>query len=215
MTSPADQLTARWQVLAGDLGWPPDRARLVGQELIDRYGEGHRRYHDQGHVLAVLDALDDLTDGSPSAVTRLAAWYHDAIYDGIAGEDEEASARLAERQLRELGLAADKVGRVAGAVRATAHHAEPASDHDPETALVLDADLSPLAAGADTYAANTEAIRAEYSHVSDEAFRAGRLAVIEALLGREHLFMTPQGRARYEEQARTNLSRERAQLLGH
>ena len=213
MTSLADELAHRWQNLADELGWPRERARATGGELIARYGEDHRRYHDQGHVLAVLDALQDLSGGAAAAATRLAAWYHDAIYEGVPGDDEESSARLAESQLRDLGLADDQVERVARAVRATARHFDPDGDHDAETALVLDADLSPLAADAATYDANSRAIRAEYSHVPDEAFRAGRLAVVDALLARDRLFLTPAGHARYEDAARANLSRERDRLV--
>lgn len=213
MTGLADELAHRWQNLAEEMAWPKTSARAIGDELISRYGEEHRRYHDQSHVLAVLDALEDLGGGTVTAEARLAAWYHDAIYEGVPGEDEEASARLAESHLRDLGLADAKVERVARAVRATARHFDPDRDQDDETALVLDADLSPLAADAATYDANSRAIRAEYSHVPDDAFRTGRLAVIDALLARDRLFLTPAGRARYEDAARANLNRERDRLV--
>ena len=74
-------------------------------DLLDRWGEEHRNYHGRTHLLAVLEALDQLTE--PAAVPRtvqLAAWFHDAVYRGVAGQDEEESARLAEDRLAGAGL---------------------------------------------------------------------------------------------------------------
>ncbi|MFP3907724.1 MAG: metal-dependent phosphohydrolase [Acidimicrobiales bacterium] len=207
-------LSRRWHELIAELDVPAEPATEIGAELIARYGEPHRTYHDRAHLSAVLDTVDELAGQPPAPATvRLAAWYHDAIYQGRA-DDEQASARLAEDQLPGMGLAPDQVDDVAAMVRATARHFDPDADHDTTTALLLDADLAVLGADPAAYDAYCEGVRAEHPQVDDEAFRLGRLQVVDALLARDRLFLTPAGFDRFEAAARANLRRERDQLTG-
>jgi predicted metal-dependent HD superfamily phosphohydrolase len=212
-----ESLAARWDHLTGHFGWAPSSARAVRDDLLARYGEPHRHYHTLEHVDAVLDALDRLSAPEPATpATRLAVWFHDAIYQGVPGDDEDASARLAEEQLTMLGTPPEVVGAVSAMVRATASHVEAALDVDIDTdtgtALVLDADLSILGAEPDDYDRYTRAVRAEYAHVPDDRFAAGRRAVVESLLARDRLFLTDAGAALFEAAARLNLARELDEL---
>ena len=75
-----------------------------------------------------------------------------------------------------------------------------------------DADLAILAAPPARYAAYVAAVRAEYAHLDDTTFRAGRRAVLAGLAAKPELFHTPVARARWEEAARANLTRELAEL---
>jgi len=216
MTTTDDALSNRWQELIGALdeldvhgGSDAPDAGDLGRELIARYREPHRHYHTAEHLLAVLEALDELTGTEgPTAAQRLAAWFHDAVYTGSTPADEDASADLAEARLAPLGLHAGLVARVAAMVRATARHLDPSADHDPETAAFLDADLAILAAPAGVYDAYAAGVRREHPSIPDDAFRLGRAAVLEALLTRERLYLTPTGHARFDAPARANLSRE-------
>ena len=115
----------------------------------------------------------------------LAAWFHDAVYDG-ADDDEERSARWAERALP--AAYADEVARL---VRMTVDH-RPADD-DPAGAALSDADLGILAAPRERYDAYVAGVRADFAHVGDDDFRAGRAAVLRDLVARPHLFSTPHG----------------------
>lgn len=205
-------LARRWEELARHHRWPDAQAGTVGAELLDRYAEPHRHYHGLAHLAAVLSVADELAGGRTPLPVELAVWYHDAVYEGRAGEDEEASACLAEDQLPGLGVDADGVARVAAMVRATASHFDPEADHDAETALLLDADLAVLGAPADVYDRYAAGVRAEHPSVPKEAFRAGRSRVLDALLARPRLFLTAEGRSRFETAARLNLARERARL---
>ena len=213
-SSPEDALTRRWADLLTELGLGERAdAEATGRDLIERYGEDHRHYHGQRHLLWVLEALDELTaPAPPAALIRLAAWYHDAIYRGVAGDDESLSAELAKRQLTDLGLDRSDADHVAAMVAATARHFDPTAEHDPDTALLLDADLSILGSDPATYDTYCEGVRAEHPDVSDDRFRAGRLHVIESLLARERLFSTERGHDRFEKAARANLIRERHRL---
>ncbi|WP_449060278.1 HD domain-containing protein [Planomonospora algeriensis] len=196
----SSQLVDRWRALAG-----PGADRL-GADLISRYGEPHRRYHTAAHLEAVLDHVDALAGhaGDPDLV-RLAAWFHDAVYDPRRGDNEERSARMAERALPELGLPASAVAAVARLVRLTVTHAPAAGDAD--GAVLCDADLAILAASPEVYAAYAAAVREEYAFVPGEAFRTGRAAVLRSLLDLPMIFHSPAASG-WEGAARENMRGE-------
>ncbi len=176
-------------------------------DLLDRWGEEHRKYHGRTHLLAVLEALDLLTEpADPPRTVLLAAWFHDAVYRGIAGQDEEESARLAEDRLAHAGLPAAEVDEVARLVRMTAdHQPEPG---DGAAALLSDADLSVLGGDPAAYARYLAAVRQDFAHIGDDDFAAGRAAVVRQLLQLDPLFHTPRGRELWLDAARRNLQAE-------
>ncbi|MFE7778665.1 hypothetical protein ACFU5O_33235 [Streptomyces sp. NPDC057445] len=175
--------------------------------LLARWSEPQRRYHTVDHLAAVLGHIDTLEPYADNAdLVRLAAWFHDAVYLPERSENEERSARLAERALPEAGLTPKDTDEVARLVRLTETHA--AQDGDGNGTVLCDADLAILASPPDTYASYTAAVREEYGFVPDDAFRAGRAAVLRQLLGLPRLFRTPYGEQRWEAPARRNLSAE-------
>ncbi|WP_088316503.1 metal-dependent phosphohydrolase [Kineosporia sp. R_H_3] len=185
----------------------------AGADLLARWAQPHRRHHDTEHLTEVLAAIDLLVaDAADPAAVRLAAWFHDAVYDGRPGDDEEASAVLAEEVLTRLGVPDDRVARAARLVRMTAAHVP--SDGDPDEAVLSDADLAILAAPAPRYARYAAAVRAEYAHVPDDAFRAGRSAVLAGLVAADRLYRTAPGRQRWEAAARANVAAELEALRG-
>ena len=167
-------------------------------ELLAAWGSPDRGYHDLTHLAEVLDRLDELGCDDRSVV--LAAWFHDAVYDGEPGA-EERSARWAER-----ALAGDIATEVARLVRLTEHHRPTPGDAAGEA--LTDADLAILASGPERYAAYVAGVRREYAHVSDADFAAGRTAVLLDLLAKPHLFHTDHARTHWEAAARANLERE-------
>ncbi|MFC8759150.1 hypothetical protein ACFUAG_00285 [Streptomyces sp. NPDC057193] len=210
------ELLQRWNATllaarAGRVG--PDPAPY-GRNLLSRWAEPQRRYHTVDHLQAVLDRIDELTDqggeGGELELVRLAAWFHDAVYRPDRSENEERSAALAEKALTEAGLTAHEVTEVARLVRLTTTHDPDQGDLNGET--LCDADLAILATDPDTYRGYTQAVREEYGFVPEEAFRAGRAAVLRQLLGLPRLFRTPYGAAVWEEKARENLEKELAEL---
>ncbi|MFC5749327.1 metal-dependent phosphohydrolase [Actinomadura rugatobispora] len=194
-------LVDRWVALAGP------QTRRIGAELDARYGEKHRRYHTREHLTAVLDLVDELAGhaDAPDAV-RLAAWFHDAVYDPERADNEERSARLAGRMLADTDLADDVVAEVIRLVELTETHAPQAGDRNGQ--VLCDADLAILGADPERYAAYASAVREEYGFVPEEFFRVGRAEVLSGLLALPALFHTPQARERFEAQARRNLETE-------
>lgn len=204
-----DALRARWtRALEGARapGGGPDPVPYA-DNLLARWQEPQRRYHTLTHLTAVLDHVDVLEQHAADPdVVRLAAWFHDAVYLPDRSENEERSARLAERALPEAGVPDEKTAEVARLVRLTVGH-DPADD-DRDGQVLCDADLAILAAPPSAYAAYTAAVREEYGFVPGDAFRAGRAAILRQLLDLPRLFRTPHGAAHWEATARYNLRGE-------
>jgi predicted metal-dependent HD superfamily phosphohydrolase len=194
---------------APTLAWPLPHLTDVRDRLLAAYADG-RGYHDTRHLAEVLARLDELGEGDHVAVV-LAAWVHDAVYDGAPGA-EERSARLAEVELRDAADDEVDVAEVARLVRLTEHHDPEPGDRAGEA--LCDADLAILAAPAERYREYAQDVRREYAAVSDADFRAGRLAVLEDLAGRETLFRTAYAREHWEARARENLRDEIDRLRG-
>lgn len=194
---------------------PPTASPLpvarAGEDLLRRWGEAQRSYHTVAHLAAVLAVIDGHAERAtdPDAV-RLAAWYHDAVYNPLRMDNEEASALLAESVLPGLGVTAERVAEVARLVRLTASHDPLAGDRN--GCLLIDADLAILAAAPETYRVYTAGVRREYAHLDDAVFAAGRTAVLENLLALPRLFHTPALAQRWEETARQNVAAELAGL---
>jgi len=203
----------RWDAALDAVGALAGDRAAVFADLVERHAEPGRHHHDLAHASAVVDAVLGLhSTGDDWAPAVLAAWFHDVVYDprSPAGADEGASAVLARRALASLGATLSATAEVCRLVCLTA-------DHDPTPgdrtgALLTDADLSVLAADEDGYAAYVAAVRAEYAHVDDDAWRSGRRAVLRSFLDRPAIFRTPAGRERWEARARSNISAELSRL---
>jgi predicted metal-dependent HD superfamily phosphohydrolase len=88
-TASADPLDATVEFLTPEL-----RA-----DLLERWNEPQRCYHNETHLRAVLRAVDALeADGEPFDATevRLAAWLHAAVLDPTESENNAKSAAFAE-----------------------------------------------------------------------------------------------------------------------
>ena len=162
-------------------------AGAVGAELVERHAEPHRRHHDEEHVeevLAELRRLLVLEPGADPRATEVAAWFHDAVHGPTdpPGASEAASAALARTLLEPLQLVDGErlVVEVDRLVRLTASHV--VDEHDRSGAVLVDADLWILQAPPVRYARYVADVRAEYAHVDDDGWRAGRGAVLRHLL---------------------------------
>ncbi|SDS53632.1 HD domain-containing protein [Microlunatus soli] len=201
----AQSLNARFADLLGEHA-------DVGAELVRRYAEPQRHYHDQRHLAHVLDRVEEFATAKHDRfLVSLAAWFHDAVYAIPTAElsNEEASARLAIRTLGRCGFEQEEIGEVARLVRLTETHRPLGSDADGE--LLCDADLAILAAEPEDYRRYVADVRAEYPKLDDQEFARGRLAVLQRFGGRD-IFRTSKGR-RLNAAARTNLTTEALQLI--
>lgn len=203
-------LPAVWVHDARALGAGGDVAG-AGARLLAHWAEPHRGYHDLRHLDEVLERIDTLAPYAVDLpVVRLAGWFHDAVYDPAAEDNEARSAAYAEDVLTAMRVDPAAVEVISRLVRLTATH-DPA-DGDLDGAVLCDADLAILAAPPDRYADYADGVRREYAHLDDAAFAAGRRAVLETLAARPVLFRTAHGRAQWEAAARANLGAELSRL---
>jgi predicted metal-dependent HD superfamily phosphohydrolase len=182
-------------------------------DLAERYAEPHRGYHNTDHVRQVVRDAGLLAaeySEQDRAVITLAALAHDVVYDGKPGEDERRSAAWARDRLTEAGLDESDIARVEALVLATLTHEAPPDDR--LAAVLLDADLAILGSDAAGYERYRKAVRAEYAHVTDDAWRVGRAAVLRSLLDRDPLYLTDDARNRWAATAQRNLAAELAAL---
>jgi predicted metal-dependent HD superfamily phosphohydrolase len=215
VTRAVTSLVERWRAAARGAGAAAgdDALDAAARDLLDRWSEPHRRYHGRTHLTSVLDVVDRYAQLAPHPDrVRLAAWLHDAVYDprAAAGVNERDSAALATDLLTRLGAPPEVATDVAMLVALTDGHA--AADGDPDGALLCDADLAILAEDPERYAAYAAAIREEYAHVPDDAFRIGRARILRSLLALPSIYRLPPLRGAWEARARTNLTTELATL---
>ncbi len=209
----AEAVQRWWGDLALRRGCPTGAAASGLDALIRAYNEPRRHYHTLDHIAALLALLDHYAEaGTDREALALAILFHDAVYDPQRCDNEAASASLAAGCLRGCGFPDDLVARVVRFILATQHaHGAPAAD-DPDLALLLDLDLSILAAPPAAYQVYAEAVRREYAHVPDGLYRAGRRKVLEGFLGRERIYRTARLYNLWEAPARANLEAESAEL---
>ena len=183
-------------------------------ELIRQaYSAPARHYHNVRHVAECLREVapvraaceDGLAVGS-------ALLFHDYLYDPTRHDNEDRSADEAATALRAIGWEGPRVRVVRELILATKHAAAPAA---PDAAVVVDADLSILGKPDETFDDYERAIRREYAHVPDDAFRAGRAAVLRGFLSRPRIYATDYFADRYEMSARRNLGRSLSVVGGH
>ena len=197
------------------------RPEAALDELLGRHREPQRQYHSVKHVeLVVRDVAWLLREVEVPAdapapdecAVVLAAFFHDAVYDPRASDNEAQSAALAGRVLGELAVDPARIAEVERLVLATAHLAGPPPvAPDVATRILLDADLAILGAEPSVYDAYVNGVRNEYAHLDDEEWASGRRAVLRSFLEREAIYLTtPMGER--EARARGNLTAELATL---
>jgi predicted metal-dependent HD superfamily phosphohydrolase len=185
------------------------------QEISALYGVAARHYHGMAHIEALLALAREYRQAlaDPEAV-EAAIWFHDAVYDSRAKDNEAQSAALARKKLGGH-ISARRLDRIAAMIEATATHQLPEfadAGAARDAALFLDMDLSVLGSPPAIFEAYEHAVRREYAWVPEPAWIAGRGAVLKNFLARTHIFHTPEFRNRFEAQARKNMARSLAAL---
>lgn len=204
MSALADSFAALWNA-AALRDAPP-----VFAQLEQAYREPARAYHNLAHIehmLAEFGSQRALAEW-PEAV-ELAIWFHDAVYDSRAKDNEERSAALAHDILVKAGTNMRLCSAVELLILATRHLHPP---HTRDEQLLVDCDLAILGQPRARFDAYEIAIRAEYAWVNDTDYRAGRTKVLEQFQSRNAIYSLPAFRNRYEAAARSNLVHSLHQL---
>ena len=195
----------------------------LGEDLLERYEQPHRKYHTSVHLSEMLTALKTLYKRHHTATPRavlLAAWFHDAVYEANPGDDEAASADLARTALTPLASTGFLTNR---GVTAIAHLIELTASHQladgieeytsgaltrADAEFFLDADLAILAADSPRYTRYVAGVRAEYAHYAPDAFTRGRAAILQGFLNRTAIYASNTAHLLWDAPARLNLRTE-------
>lgn len=187
------------------------------ERLKARHGEPHRHYHDWGHVERLLTLFDRFHGAMQHPrVLLYALYWHDAVYDPTAHDNEERSAALLREEAADL-LSADELDLAETMILASQDHRVPeglSPGAEADLKLFLDFDLSHFAAPPDAFAVRNAAIRREYAWVPEVDYRRARAAVLGGFLARERIYLTPACHDAWEAKARANLQRAVADLQG-
>lgn len=201
MSASAQRFPQVWFALAS-VGDPAP----VAADLLARWAEPWRHYHTLAHLAHCIDGLDTHRELAENpAEIEAALWFHDAVYDPRAADNEVRSAALAREVFTRAKVAATHVDRIDQLILATRAHE---TDGTADTALLLDLDLAVLGASPADYARYAEAIRREYAWVPEPEYRAKRAAVLRRFMARPALFLTPSLHRLFEAPARRNLAAE-------
>lgn len=183
--------------------------------LAAAYSAPDRHYHNLEHLADVFRVVGRLAPGVEDLpALQLAAWFHDAVYDPRARDNEARSGELAVDLLGPIGVPASTLERVVRLVRATAHGSTDDPPPDRDTAALVDADLAILGAAEDRYRRYAADIRREYGFLPDAEYRAGRAAVLKRFLARPRLFTNQMLFEEGEGRAKANLAAELRELGG-
>lgn len=213
--SPQERWQALWQRMGGDA----EKAAGFLSPLLAAYAGEGRHYHTTTHLQDVLqqldwakqaletsgelDGIDDAARERMFDAIELSLWYHDAVYDAKAKDNEEKSRDWLLKDAKEAGLQEDAVKAAAHLIDLTAHHKDAKTL---EERIMTDCDLAILGADEKSFAVYDANIRKEYAHVPAPAYRTGRSKVLKGFLNQQHIFKTKAFRDAREEQAKANLA---------
>lgn len=173
------------------------------EQLLQAYNEPQRHYHTLQHLAECLQLQSESAHlAQRPAEIAIALWFHDAVYDVKAHDNEARSADWAVAALLAAGVSAEVQARAHALIMATEHTAAPLAG---DAALLVDIDLAILAATPARFAEYERQIRQEYAWVPEDVFREKRKGVLQGFLNRPHIYSTGFFYERLELDARSNL----------
>lgn len=174
----------------------------VFNKLIAAYSEKQRAYHTLQHLYECLALLESIRVNLNDAhAVILALWFHDAVYDPQAKDNEIKSAELFEQYLAQ-DLPNDVVQKIRWWIVATQKHA---STDELDLQFLLDIDLAILAASSDRFAEYEQQIQKEYAWVDPDIYLIKRKQVLAHFYQTEPLYQTEYFQQNFEQRAKENL----------
>ena len=202
-------LSSSWNRCWTSLGASGDGLALL-QRLVSAYEESQRKYHTIQHLAECLSLLERNLDlAMEPAEVEISLWFHDAIYNVKATDNEARSAQWAGSELERAGVTPERIDRVKQHILATRHSALPEGQ---DQRLLVDIDLSILGAPRPRFEQYEAQVREEYSWVPGFLFRRKRRSILQEFLARSPIYNTPRLQGMLELQARENLAYSLQQL---
>ncbi|WP_405398286.1 hypothetical protein [Maribacter sp. Asnod2-G09] len=186
-----------------------DDKRLINvrwTEIEKNYSGKKRHYHTLQHLNNLLSQLTIVKGEIKNWETTLfTLYYHDIIYNATKSDNEEKSAELAEKRLKEISVSSNIIEQCKKQILATKSHHK---SIDSNTNYFTDADLSVLGQSWETYALYYKNVRKEYAIYPTFIYNPGRKKVLHHFLSMDRIFKTDFFYNQFETQAKQNLQRE-------
>lgn len=175
-------------------------------EIEKNYSSKKRYYHNLQHLDNLLSQLTDVKSEIQNWETILfTLFYHDIIYNSIKSDNEEKSAELAEKRMKQISVPNDKIELCKKQILATKSHIK---STESDTNYFTDADLSVLGQNWETYLFYYKNVRKEYSIYPTLVYNSGRKKVLNHFLSMDRIFKTDFFYNKFEKQAKQNLKQE-------
>lgn len=172
--------------------------------LIAAYSEKQRAYHTVQHLYECLALLESVrSDLNDAYAVALALWFHDAIYNPQAKDNELKSAELFEQCMAQ-DLPVNTVQKIKQWILATQKHI--ATD-ELDLQFLLDIDLAILAATPERFMQYEQQIQQEYAWVDLEVYSIKRKEVLAHFYQSDPLYQTAYFQQNFELRAKQNLQR--------
>lgn len=190
-----------------------DNSSLIKElwiEIEKKYSSNKRHYHNLQHlenVLIQLIAVKEKIENWDAILFTL--FYHDIIYNPTKSDNEEKSAAIAEKILKQFSVPNATVKLCKNQILATKSHLKSTNN---DTNYFTDADLSILGHPWETYSEYLINVRKEYDIYPDFIYHPGRKKVLNHFLSMERIFKTDHFYNQFELQAKHNLNKEIALL---
>ncbi|MBL7733094.1 MAG: hypothetical protein JNM88_18125 [Chitinophagaceae bacterium] len=175
-------------------------------EISKKYTGRKRHYHTLEHLSNLLNQLASIKEEIQNWNAILfTLFYHDIVYNTLRSDNEEKSAALAEKRMKQIPVSADTIMLCKSQILATKSHVGSA---DSDTNYFTDADLSILGQPWEVYSQYYKNVRKEYAVYPDFVYYPGRKKVLVHFLEMDSIFKTAGFQHKFESQARQNLQRE-------
>lgn len=181
-------------------------------EIEKRYSDKKRHYHTLQHLDNLLAQLTEIKSEIQNWNTILfTLYYHDIVYNSLKSDNEEKSAELAEKRMKQIVVSNDTIKLCKKQILTTKSHI---ASTDSDTNYFTDADLSILGQPWETYSLYYKNVRKEYSIYPDFVYNPGRKKVLNHFLSMERIFKTEYFYSKYKIQAKQNIQMELELLKG-
>ena len=212
-----DIVFARWMKVARELDIPHTVARPLGEDIVAKYSQPGRHYHNIEHIAEGLLNIDTFQHKLTGPTVFTLAWlFHDYEYNpqALHGDNERASAQALHSALAGTSVSEGVVAEAARLIALTIDH-NSTDGADTADAYFIDTDLAILGSSTARYQRYTRDVRQEYEHYEDCIYYVGRSGFLQRMLSPKpftddapKVFNTALFEKLYGERAKANLYSE-------
>ena len=195
-------LRHQWDDLMQFYGLNSVQTEAVYNDLVARYEDDGRYYHNLKHIQNVLEIIESVrVIAADLEAIKLAAWFHDVIYDPAATDNEEQSVILFNKLAHNI-LPETVIQKVSKIIKATLHIDNP---EDLDEAFMLDIDLSSIAGSWQRFTKDNSNLRREAKDQDCRDYCEKKISFFNMLLDKDRIYFTDFFHAAFEEKARHNM----------